>query len=356
MPDNRPIRCPNCRKWFRTEENHALVLCPHCSTPIHLLHAPDASPPKPLPVPQRINSLLQQAWQNHRAGNNTFAAEDFADVLALNPKCAEAWAGRGLCLALLEHEKLHAFYGEALNCLEQAVQCDPAPRTQLLAANARYEICAGLHEKLYRRFRGKTWDWGRWLALLDPESFIRSNLKNAYYTARKWMDEPPAEGCFPTELPPGQTAMNSQERATALAIDCAQLHIYICRHYLIGGVGFNPTGLGFTLAQLKAPEERQYLSEMNDSASFLKTVVPNYQLLPYHTAFQKLCWFHASYAIFAVLTQTSIQLFRPDLWSWAFLRLVCGYLFAWVPFIAWWYRPIERSGPVHENESFKSTP
>ena len=30
MPENRPIRCPNCRKWFRTEESHALVLCPRC--------------------------------------------------------------------------------------------------------------------------------------------------------------------------------------------------------------------------------------------------------------------------------------------------------------------------------------
>ena len=351
MSSTRPIRCPNCRKWFRTEETHALVLCPHCSTPIHLLHAPDASPPKPLPIPQRIESLLQQAWQNHRAGNNTFAAEDFASVLEFNPKCAEAWAGRGLCLALLEHEKLHAFYGDALSCLEQAIQCDPAPRTQLLVASARYEICAGLHEKLYRRFRGKTWDWGRWLALLDPESFIRSNLKNAYYAARKWMDEPPVDGYYPTELAPGQPALNSQERATALAIDCAQLHIHICRHYLIGGVGFNPTGLSFTLAQLKVSEEKQYLSEMNDSASFLKTVILNYQLLPYHTAFQKLCWFHASYAIFAAVTLLAIQIFRPDLWSWTFFRLLFGYLFAWVPFIAWSYRPTERSGPVHENES-----
>ena len=336
MSSTRPIRCPNCRKWFRTEEAHALVLCPHCSTPIHLLHAPDASPPKPLPIPQRIDSLLQQAWQNHRVGNQTFAAEDFSSVLELNPKCAEAWAGRGLCLALLENEKLHAFYGEALDCLEKAKANDSAPRTQLLAANVLYEICAGLHEKLYRRFLGKTWDWGRWLALLDPDSFIKNNLQTAYLTARKWMDEPPADGYHPTELAPGQPALNSQERATALAIDCANLQIHIC------------------LAQLKAAEEKQYLSEMNSSASFLKTVIPNYQLLPYQTAFQKLCWFHASYAIVASVTLLAIQIFRPDLWSWAFFRLLFGYLFAWVPLIAWWYRPTERSGPVREDETPKN--
>ena len=194
----------------------------------------------------------------------------------------------------------------------------------------------------------------RWLALLDPDSFIKNNLQTAYLTARKWMDEPPADGYHPTELAPGQPALNSQERATALAIDCANLQIHICRHYLIGGVGFNPTGFSFTLAQLKAAEEKQYLSEMNSSASFLKTVIPNYQLLPYRTAFQKLCWFHASYAIVASVTLLAIQIFRPDLWSWAFFRLLFGYLFAWVPLIAWWYRPTERSGPVREDETPKN--
>lgn len=351
MPENRPIRCPNCRKWFRTEENLALVLCPHCSTPIHLLHAPDASPPKPLPVPQRIEALLQQAWQNHRAGNQTFAAEDFAAVLEFNPKCAEAWAGRGLALALLESEKLHAFYGEALHCLEQATVCDNASRTQLLVANAFYEICAGLHEKLYRRFRGKTWDWGRWVALLDPDSFIKNNLWKAYSTARKLMENTDAEGYYPTELPPGQPMQSCQARALALAVDCARLHVHICRHYLIGGVGFNPTGLGFTLARLDVKDAAQCRTEMDESVAFLKSVMPDYELPSFQTAFQKLVWFHISYWVFACFLLAIFSFRTPNLLGKASFRLLLGYLFAWIPFIAWSYCPTERSGPARDGET-----
>ena len=351
MPENRPIRCPNCRKWFRTEESHALVLCPHCSTPIHLLHAPDASPPKPLPVPQRIASLLQQAWQNHRAGNQTFAAEDFAAVLEFNPQCAEAWAGRGLALALLENEKLHAFYGEALNCLEKAEACEATPRTRLLVANALYEICAGLHEKLYRRFRGKTWDWGRWVALLDPDSFIKNSLWKAYSTALKLMGDDAPQGYYPTELAPGQPMQSCHDRALALAVDCARLHVHICRHYLIGGVGFNPTRLGFTLARLDAKAAAQCQTEMNESAAFLKSVMPDYQPPQFETAFQKLIWFHLSYWLFAIVIQGIIAWRAPDLQIKAFFRLLMGYLFAWIPFIAWSYCPTERSGPARDGET-----
>ena len=353
MPETRPIRCPNCRKWFRAEESLALMLCPHCSTPIHLLHAPDATPPKPLPVPQRIASLLQQAWQNHRAGNQTFAAEDFAAVLELNPKCAEAWAGRGLTLALLENEKLHAFYGEALSCLEQATTCDGTPRTRLLVANALYEICAGLHEKLYRRFRGKTWDWGRWVALLDPDSFIKQSLWKAYSTARSLVDAEGAEGYYPAELPPGQPMQSCQARALALAVDCARLHVHICRHYLIGGVGFNPTGLGFTLARLNAKEAKQCQIEMAESAAFLKSVMPDYEVPPFQTAFQKLVWFHLSYWLFAICLMTGFALLKSVPLEKVLFRLLLGYLFAWIPFIAWNYCPTERSGPVHEGETLK---
>ena len=351
MPDSRPIRCPNCRKWFRTEENLALVLCPHCSTPIHLLHAPDASPPKPLPVPQRIESLLQQAWQNHRAGNQTFAAEDFAAVLELNPKCAEAWAGRGLTLALLENEKLHAFYGEALNCLDQAKACDGTPRTHLLVANALYEICAGLHEKLYRRFRGKTWDWGRWVALLDPDSFIKNSLWKAYSTAKALMHVADPQGYYLTELAPGQEMQTCQSRALALAVDCARLHIHICRHYLIGGVGFNPTGLGFTLARLDSKAAAQCRTEMDESVAFLKSVMPDYELPSFQTAFQKLVWFHLSYWLFACVIMGFLAWRAPSMSGKALFRLLAGYLFAWIPFIAWCYCPTERSGPVHEGET-----
>ncbi len=353
MSANRPIRCPNCRKWFRTEEDLALVLCPYCSTPIHLLHAPDASPPKPLPIPQRIEALLQQAWQNHRAGNQTFAAEDFAAVLELNPHCAEAWAGRGLCLALLENEKLHAFYGEALNCLDRALTSNHEPRTQLLVANARYEICLGLHEKLYRRFRGKTWDWSRWVALLDPDSFIKNNLWNAYSNARRLTDSTETEGFYPTELPPGQPMQSCQERALALAVDCAQLHVHICRNYLIGGVGFNPTGLGFTLAQLDAKAAAQCQTEMNESIDFLKSVIPSFKVKPFQTAFQKLIWFHLSYWVFACLLMVVVVWRTPNMQYKALYRLLLGYLFAWIPFIAWSYCPSERSGPVHEGETIE---
>ena len=112
--------------------------------------------------------------------------------------------------------------------------------------------------------------------------------------------------------------------------------------------------MSFTLAHLDDKEEAQCLQEMNQAGAFLRTFNPNYQLAPYRTAFQKLCWFHGSYAIFSVIIFFFCMFFHPDLWAKIFFKLLFGYLFAWVPLIAWCYRPTERSGPVQEKETQES--